>query len=120
MKAHTASLINAIVLLIASAWAYFGSDSPSFTALIPAAFALLLLACYSGVKKENKVIAHVAALLTLFILLALITPLRGAIGREDPMAIIRVGAMMASTVLAMVFFIKSFIDVRRRRAADLS
>jgi len=115
MKAHTASLINAIVLLATSAWAYFASTAPSFTALIPAVFALLLIACYSGVKKENKIIAHIAAVLTLVIVLALITPLRGAIGREDPMAIMRVGLMMASSVVAMVFFVKSFVDARRRR-----
>jgi len=117
VKAHIASLINAVVLLLMSAWAYFGAVDPSLTALIPAFFGLVLLACYPGVKAENKIAAHLAALLTLLIFLALITPLRGAIGREDPLAILRVGLMMSSTLLAMVFFVKGFIDVRRRRAS---
>jgi hypothetical protein len=117
MKAHTASLSNAFVLILISAWAYIGAAEPSLTALIPAVFGLLLLACYPGVRAQNKIVAHLAAALTLLILLALIMPLRGAISREDSMAILRVGLMLASTLLAMVFFIKSFIDVRRRRAS---
>ena len=116
MKPHTASLINAIVLILVSCWSYFGSDTPSLTALIPAAFGGLLLTCYPGVKKENKIIAHVAVVLTLLILLALIMPLRGAWGGDDPVALVRVGLMMASTVFALVFFIKSFIDIRRQRS----
>ena len=116
MKAHTASLINAIVLILMSAWAYLGASEPSLTALIPAAFGLILAACYPGVKSENRIVAHLAVLLTLVVLLALIMPLRGAISREDSMAIFRVGLMLASTLMAMVFFIKSFIDVRRRRS----
>ena len=117
MKAHTASLSNALVLILISAWAYIQAVEPSLTSLIPAVFGLLLLACYPGVRSENKIVAHLAAVLTLLILLALIMPLRGAINREDTMAMLRVGLMLASTLLAMVFFIKSFIDVRRRRTS---
>ena len=117
MKAHTASLSNAFLLILISAWAYIGAAEPSLTALIPAVFGFLLLACYPGVRSENKIVAHLAAVLTLLILVALIMPLRGAISREDSMAIFRIGVMMVSTLLAMVFFIKSFIDVRRRRVS---
>lgn len=117
MKAHSASLLNAIVLLICSAWAWFGSDTPSNTAFIPAAFAAVLLICYPGVRKENKLAAHLAALVTLLLLFALIMPLRGALGREDMIAVTRVSLMMASTAFALFYFIKAFIDIRRRRAA---
>ena len=116
MKPHTASLINAIVLFAASGWAYLASTDPSLTALIPAAFGLLLIACYPGARKENKIVAHIAVVLTLVIVLALIMPLRGAIGREDPMAILRVGLMMASSLFALTMFIVSFVNIRRRRA----
>ncbi len=118
MKPHTASLINVTVLLLATAWAWFGADTPSVTALIPAGFALVLLACLPGVKAENKLVAHIAVTVTLVLLLALVMPLKGAIGREDPMAVFRVGLMLASTALALAVFIKSFVEVRRRRAAD--
>ncbi|MEM0922179.1 MAG: hypothetical protein AAGI13_03995 [Pseudomonadota bacterium] len=115
MTAHLASLINAIALIAMSLWAYTAGGGASFTALIPAGFGLALLLCYSGVKAQNKVIAHIAVLLTLVVLIALIMPLRGAIGREDGMGILRVVVMMASSVLAIVYFVKSFIDARRGR-----
>ncbi|MEM6734357.1 MAG: hypothetical protein AAF658_22525, partial [Myxococcota bacterium] len=90
MKAHTASLLNALVLIAMSAWAYLSSDSPSATALSPAGFGAVLLLCFPGVKSENKVIAHIAVVLTLVVLLARFMPLFGAIGRGDALAVVRV------------------------------
>ena len=116
MKAHTASLINAVLLIGLSAWGYFTSDTPSVTALIPAIIGVILLALNKGVKAENKLIAHIAVVLTLLILIGLIKPLQGAMGREDSMAIMRVGIMIASTIFAMIFFVKSFIDAKKNRA----
>ena len=116
MKAHTASLINAVLLIGLSAWGYLASDTPSVTALIPAIIGVILLALNKGVKAENKLIAHIAVVLTLLILVGLIKPLQGAMGREDSMAIMRVVIMIASTVFAMIFFVKSFIDAKKNRA----
>ena len=116
MKAHTASLINAVLLIGLSAWGYFASDTPSVTALIPAIIGVILLALNKGVKAENKLIAHIAVVLTLLILIGLIKPLQGAMGREDSMAIMRVVVMIASTIFAMIFFVKSFIDAKKNRA----
>jgi hypothetical protein len=115
MKAAVASLINALILIGFGLWAYLGSEMPSKTALIPVGFGIVLAAMVPGVKKENKIIAHVAVLLTLVILVALIKPLTAAVDRDDGMAIMRVSVMMASTLIAFIFFIKSFIDVRRAR-----
>jgi hypothetical protein len=117
MKAHTASLINALILIGFGLWAYLGSETPSKTALIPVVFGAVILTLYKGVKNENKIVAHIAVLLTLLILGGLVKPLTAAIGREDGLAIMRVSVMMVSTVIALFFFIKSFIDVRRARAA---
>ncbi|MEO1335629.1 MAG: hypothetical protein AAFV29_08285 [Myxococcota bacterium] len=117
MNAHLASLINAISLVALGAWGYFGSATPSATALIPVGVGVLLLACAPGVKKENKAVAHIAVLLTLLILFGLIKPLTGAIGRADSAAILRVGVMLATTVLAMVAFVQSFIAARKSRQA---
>lgn len=116
MKAHTASLINAVLLIGLSAWGYLASDTPSVTALIPAIIGVILLALNKGVKAENKLIAHIAVVLTLLILVGLIKPLQGAMGREDSMAIMRVVVMIASTIFAMIFFVKSFIDAKKNRA----
>ncbi|MCH2084917.1 MAG: hypothetical protein MK226_21195 [Saprospiraceae bacterium] len=116
MKAHTASLLNAILLIAMSTWGYLSSDTPSTTALIPAIVGVILLLLNGGVKKENKVIAHIAVLLTLIILLGLAMPLMGAMGRGDNLAVIRVVIMILSTILALVYFVKSFIDARKNRA----
>ncbi|MEM6538305.1 MAG: hypothetical protein AAF668_11315 [Pseudomonadota bacterium] len=117
MKAHTASLINALVLIVFSLWAYFASATPSVTALIPAGFGLALLACYKGVEAENKMIAHIAVLLTLVVLIALFMPLRGAVSRGDGIAIFRVAVMGGATAFAFLAFIQSFIEARKKREA---
>lgn len=118
MNAASANLLNAAVLIIMSAWGYFSSETPSMTALIPGVIGVILLACQGGVKKENKVIAHVAVLATFIGLLGLGMAMKGVISRgADTMAIIRVGAMMITSIIAMVFFIKSFRDARIAREA---
>ena len=118
MKAHTASLINAIVLIGLSLWAYFTSDTPSPTALIPTGVGVALIICNPGLKKENKVIAHIAVLLTLLILLALIMPLVSNINKGNTVAVIRIAIMMASTIFAKIYFIKSFKAARKAREAQ--
>lgn len=118
MKAYQASLINAILLILMSAWGFFTSETPSYTALIPTFVGGVLLFCNRGVRQENKVIAHVAVLLTVVILFGLIKPLMGALSREDSIALVRVGVMLVSTVLALVFFVRSFIQARKAREAS--
>ena len=115
MKPHVASLINAVVLIVFSAWGYLGSDDPSFTALIPAAFGVILLALNPGVKKENKVVTHIAVVLTLLLVVALFKPLTAAIDRGDQGATLRVGIMLVATIGALVLFVQRFIDARRER-----
>ena len=119
MKAHTASLVNALILIGFGLWAFLepkdAGEVASKTALIPVIFGAVLLSLYKGVQKENKIVAHIAVLLTLLILGGLAKPLAAAIDREDGVAIARVSVMIISTIVALVFFIKSFIDVRRAR-----
>ena len=115
MKAHSASLINAAFLITLSLWGYWSSDSPSATALIPTFIGVVLLLLNKGVKNENKMIAHIAVLLTLLMSIGLIKPLTAAFGREDNAAILRVLFMLISTIFAFMFFIKSFITARKKR-----
>ena len=117
MTAHRASLINAILLIVMSLWAYLSIGMASLTALIPAGFGVALLLCWSGLRREDKLIAHVAVTVTLVVLLALLMPLRGALGGGDMLALLRLVVMMASCVYAIIFFIKSFRDARRTRVA---
>lgn len=115
LKPHTANLINGCVLIAYTAWAYLTSGFESWSVLIPGAFGVALLICTPGVKVENKVIAHVAVTLTLVIFLLLMVPLFKAIGAGDAFSTLRVTVMLVLCVMAMVAFIKSFRDARRRR-----
>tara|TARA_Y100001958_G_C20701592_1_gene207390 strand:+ start:17 stop:352 length:336 start_codon:yes stop_codon:yes gene_type:complete len=111
MNAHTASLVNGIILIFVGGWGYFESSSPS--ALIPVIIGVILFFLNKGVKKNNKLIAHIAVLLTL-LSFALFMPLMRALedGRND--AVLRILIMLSSSVYAMVFFIKSFIQARKK------
>ena len=120
MKPFITNLINAVVLITLSSWGYYSSDTPSMTALIPTFIGIVLLISTPGVKKENKIIAHVAVLLTFVILIGLIKPLLGALEREDNTAIIRVCIMIFTTVIAIISFIRNFIDVRKKRQLESS
>ena len=115
MKPHVASAINAAALILLAAWGYMASDTPSPTALIPVLFGILLLTMNQGVMNENKAHAHVAVFLTLIVLIALVMPLKGAFGRGDNMAILRVGIMLLTTVIAMIAFVRSFIAAKKMR-----
>jgi hypothetical protein len=113
MKNHTVSLINAVVLITMSAWAYFTSENPSMTALIPGFIGIILIALNPGLKKENKIIAHIVVVLTLLIIIALIKPLKGAIDDGRTLSIVRVALMMLTSIWAITYFIKSFINARK-------
>ncbi len=115
MKKHIFNLINSIVLIVLGLWGYWGSPSPSLTALIPVVIGLALLLLHRGVRAEKKIPAHVAVVLTILVLGGLVKPLLGAIGRDDAAAIARVVAMMVTSVLALAGFVCSFIEARRGR-----
>jgi len=113
MNAANANLLNAVVLVAMGAWGYFGSDSPSPTALIPVAFGAILFVMTNSIRSHNKLVAHIAVVLTLLIMVALVKPFTAAMGRSDTMAAARVGLMIVTSLVAMVYFIKSFIDARK-------
>ena len=110
MNAHTASLINGIILGAIGLWGYLESSSP--TSLIPVGIGVLIIVLNKGVRDNNKVIAHIAVLVTL-LSFANIMPLRGAIedGRSD--AVLRI-IILSFFSLCYDIFIKSFIEARRK------
>ena len=112
-KPYQISAFNAISLILIGGYGYLQSETPSPTALIPVVIGLILLVLNPGVKKENKVVAHIAVLLTLIILFGLLMPLNAAIGRSDNFAALRVLFMLLTTLLAIVSFVKSFIEARK-------
>ena len=113
IKPYQVSALNAISLIVIGGYGYLQSNTPSPTALIPVIFGALLIAMNSGIKSENKLIAHVAVTLTLIMLFGLAMPLLGAIDRSDNYAIMRITVMITTTVGAMVSFIMSFINARK-------
>ena len=114
MNAYTAHLINSAALILIGGWGYFATSSN--TALIPVLFGVVLLSLSNGVKNENKAIAHVVVVLTLLVFAALVAkPLMSAIKDGDTLGTVRVGLMSLTSLLALIFFIKSFIDARKAR-----
>ncbi len=121
MNAHKASFINAAVLILMGLWGAYASGSfgggGSPTAFIPVGIGVVLLLLNGGVKSENKVIAHIAVLLTFLTIFALGMPLKGAMGKGNTMGVVRLALMILSSIFAMVYFIKSFRDARLAREA---
>ena len=102
---------NGIVLVAVGLWGYMESSSP--TSLIPVVIGAILIVLNKGVKNQNKVIAHIAVLVTL-LSFANVMPLRGALADDRSEAVLRILIMLSSSVYAMIFFIKSFIEARRK------
>ena len=113
MRPYFINLINAFVLITLGSWAYISSDTPSVTAMIPVIAGVILLLITPGFKKGNRILSHLAVAFTFLILAGLIKPLTGAIGRCDSLGIARVSVMIISSLLALIVFIRSFINARR-------
>jgi hypothetical protein len=115
MKSHSASLINAIILILLGTWGYFASDNPSATSFIPVGIGIILLFFNGGIRTGNKIMGHIAAILTLLVLIGLLKPLIGSYQREDSMAIFRVGIMLLSTLFTLTIFFREFLQLRKER-----
>lgn len=117
MKATSANLFNAIVLIAAGIYGYFliltpeGTRAP--TALIPAAFGLLFLIFQKGVASSNKIISHVVVILTLLLLAVCSKQFFGipTWGAKKYLFLI----CIISNAVALIAFIGSFIEARKNR-----
>lgn len=109
------NLVNSIALISMSAWGYI--DTNSFTALIPAAFGVILLILGTMLSNEKlvKISAHLVVLFTLLILLALVIQVLPGVLDRGGIGLIRVILMILTSSIAMIVFIKSFIDNRKSR-----
>ncbi|MAQ69889.1 MAG: hypothetical protein CMD23_02200 [Flavobacteriales bacterium] len=118
MKAYKASLINSLTLIIFGLWgamSYFQGTTESWTPLIPVIFGVIILICNNGLKKENKIIAHIAVLLTVLVFIGLFKPFTSQINKGDIIGVSRVAIMMCTCIIAMVSFVKSFKDARKQK-----
>tara|TARA_B100000575_G_scaffold83496_1_gene65727 strand:- start:5703 stop:6059 length:357 start_codon:yes stop_codon:yes gene_type:complete len=107
------NLINSIALISMSAWGYI--DTNSFTALIPAFFGVILLILGTMLTNDKlvKLSAHLVVLFTLLILLALVVQVLPGVLERGGIGLIRVILMISTSSIAMIVFIKSFIDNRK-------
>lgn len=114
MKVHSANLLNAIALIPMGFWGYLSTGSP--TAFISVAFGVILVLFNGGLRKENKVIAHVAVVLTLLVLFVYAgSLLPKALAADDTIKLIRTIIPIGTGVVAMVAFVKSFIAAKKAR-----
>ena len=109
------NLINSIALISMSVWGYI--DTNSFTALIPAVFGVILIILGTILINEKlvKLSAHLVVLFTLFILVALVVQVLPGVVERGGIGLIRVILMISTSAIAMIIFIKSFIDNRKSR-----
>ena len=112
MKPEQANLLNSLTLISLGLWGYFDVNSP--TALIPVFFGVVLFLCNSSLRNDNKVIAHVAVLLTLLLLIALVGMRLPKSLDTGGIGLYRVVGMVLTSTLAMLAFVKNFIANRKK------
>lgn len=113
MNIVKANLFNGVVLILLGLWGYFDVDSP--TALIPVFFGIVLLLCHQGIKKENMKAAHIAVMFTLVILVALVAMRLPKSLETGGIGLYRVIIMIITSAVAMLQFIRSFINARKSK-----
>ena len=125
MKTYQANLINSLSLIIMPIWAWIAFEATiekpeqSETALIPVFLGMILIFCehraFAGNKIIKMIFAHIAVLVTLIALIGLTMPLKAAILDARIASIFRVVVMFITGVIAMITFIKSFIQARKNK-----
>ena len=110
------TIVNGVTLIVMGSWAYLSGDS-SPMALIPVGLGAGFLVLSPGVKTYNKVVAHIVALLAVATIASLFAPLSMVAAQGDSLKVFRVGLMIATTLVALFFYVKSFIDARKARVA---
>ncbi len=121
MKTYQANILNAITLISMCLWAFLTYESvdgksQNVTALIPLFLGTILLFCHNGIKNENKVIAHIAVLVTLLAIGGVFAkPFLSAINEGRTLGITRTSLMLLTSIIAMITFVKSFIKARKNK-----
>lgn len=118
------NLGNGIVLVLLGVISYLTSESKSPTAFIPSGVGLVVLAFTPGLKKHNKIVAHVAVLFTLIVALGgIVMGVQSGLTKDlsDPVTyrkFIAYSVMGGSCLVATVFFVMNFIYIRKQRQAN--
>jgi hypothetical protein len=123
MTAQKMNLINALTLIVLGLWGYIDVSNyklaaivsfEHWTALITVLFGIILLLCNKGIQNSNKAIAHVAVVLTLLVLIALVGKRLPISIDQGGVGLFRVLAMSLCSFIAFIAFIRSFIENRKK------
>ncbi|CAI8214130.1 MAG: Uncharacterised protein [Cryomorphaceae bacterium] len=123
MTAQKMNLINAFTLISLGLWGYIDVSNYTldtivsfehWTALITVLFGIILLLCNKGIQNSNKAIAHIAVVLTLLVLIALVGKRLPISIDQGGVGLFRVLAMSLSSFIAFIAFIRSFIENRKK------
>ena len=123
MTAQKMNLINALTLIVLGLWGYIDvsnyklAEIVSFehwTALITVLFGIILLLCNKGIQNSNKAIAHIAVVLTLLVLIALVGKRLPISIDQGGIGLFRVLAMSLCSFISFISFIRSFIENRKK------
>ena len=123
MTAQKMNLINALTLILIGLWGYIDVSNyklativsfEHWTALITVLFGIILLLCNKGIQNSNKAIAHVAVVLTLLVLIALVGKRLPISIDQGGVGLFRVAMMSLTSLLAFIIFIRSFIENRKK------
>ena len=118
------TIVFGVVLIVLGVGSYFGTNMVSQTALIPAAFGLLLIVfgVLAKDEKRRKMAMHIAVTVGLLGFLGTITGLLKLFTMLAGGAVARPTAVVAQSIMAILMLVyvgmcvKSFVDARRRRA----
>jgi hypothetical protein len=113
-----------VLLIVLGFWGYFGTGTTSPTALIPAAFGLVLTICGLIARDEakRKMAMHIAVVVGLLGFLGSVrglTQLGTLLGGGEvarPQAVISQSIMAVLTGIFTILCVRSFIAARRARA----
>jgi len=123
MTAQKMNLIHALTLIALGLWGYIDVSNyklatiisfEHWTALITVFFGIILLLCNKGIRNSNKAIAHVAVVLTLLVLIALVAKRLPISIEQGGVGLFRVLAMSLCSFIAFITFIRSFIANRKK------
>jgi hypothetical protein len=118
---HSVNLVYSFFLIAAGiigfVLRYLEANDFQYTALIPSLFGIVLLSLGQGIKRENRIISHVAVLLTL--VLAVFTLVMIIINSGDGFIVTRRGVIftlifISSSVVLGIYIIR-FIRINNQK-----
>ena len=109
-KPHIVNLVYSLFIMILGLIGFFARYAEAgdlqFTALIPFIFGIIMLFLTKGIKQQNKIIAHIAVMLTMLV-----------INLDNQFLIIRKGIifllLIISSFIALTIYIIRFFKIKK-------